>query len=212
MSVISMTNLAYARRKDVSRDDKGLNTTKKVAEETGQKPSTATSATSAIAAMTAYIPTEVLTVYVAVLGAVGVTVPAGTAGTAPGASPVASIAPSASAVPSEPVFTAATAAASTPFPVYAIFIVLVPIVVWGLYARTVKAADKPLPKSFGAWPKWEMVAGTVAFAVWAGALPSSPLEQFSWFSAAVAGVVALIVSMLIGVFAPLFASATLKNS
>ena len=185
MSVSSMANLAYARRDDVEPKAEGLNTSKKVAKETGQKEGTATPVSSAIASMAAYIPTEVITVYVAVLGALGVTV--ATAG-------------------------GATAVASTPLPVYALFIVLVPFIIWGLYARTVKAAGKPLPRSFGAWPKWEMIAGTVAFAIWAAALPSSPLSPFSWFSAAVAGVSALVISMLLGVFAPLFASNALKNS
>jgi hypothetical protein len=191
MSVSSMANMAYARRHDVKPVGEGLETTAKVAQATGQNIETSTPTTSAISSMAAYIPTEVITVYVAVLAAIGTSAPA------PGSQSTATV-------------TAMSLA--SPFPLYILFIILVPVIVWGLYAGTVKAAKKPIPKSIGAWPKWEMFAGTIAFAIWAAALPNSPLSEFSWFSAAVAGIAALVISMLIGVFAPLFASNTLKDS
>ncbi|MGH2483727.1 MAG: hypothetical protein ACRDE9_04650 [Candidatus Limnocylindria bacterium] len=56
-----------------------------------------------------------------------------------------------------------------------------------------------------------MVAATLAFTAWGAALPSSPLGNFGWFSAPLAGVVALVLSMLIGVFAPIFSSKPLAN-
>ncbi len=83
--------------------------------------------------------------------------------------------------------------------------------VWGLYAARARQANRPLPASLAAWPKWEMVAAAIAYAVWAAALPASPLGAFSWFNQAAAGVMALIASMLLGVFAPVFASNTLAN-
>jgi hypothetical protein len=43
------------------------------------------------------------------------------------------------------------------------------------------------------------------------ALPSSPLERYSWFTAGLAGVVALVLSMLIGLFAPIFSSNALAS-
>jgi hypothetical protein len=190
MSVSSMADMAFARRKDVGNPDEGLRDLGRVAEERGQKPETATTASSAIAAIAAYIPTEVLTVYVAILATFGVTVPVeGSAGTE-------------------------TLAATAPTPVmlYVIFLVLAPLVVWGLYAAKARQAGRKLPVSIGAWPKWEMFAGAVAYAIWAAALPASPLGAFDWFNQAAAGVVALIVSMLLGVFAPVFASGSLANS
>ena len=60
------------------------------------------------------------------------------------------------------------------------------------------------------WPR--SGAGAIAYAIWAAALPASPLGAFDWFNQAAAGVVALIVSMLLGVFAPVFASGSLANS
>jgi hypothetical protein len=99
----------------------------------------------------------------------------------------------------------------TPLPVYAAFLILTPIVVWGLYASRAVAAGKRLPRSVRSWPKWEMVAATLAFAAWGAALPSSPLGVFSWFMPALAGVVALVLSLLIGVFSPLFSARPLAN-
>jgi len=85
-------------------------------------------------------------------------------------------------------------------------------VVWALYAAKVRQADKQLPVSIRTWPKWEMAAALIAYAAWAAALPASPLGAFSWFNQAAAGVVALIVSMLLGVFAPVFASNALAEN
>jgi hypothetical protein len=181
MSVSSMADMAFARRKDVGRADEGLPNLDRVAEEKGQKPETATTVSSAVSAIAAYIPTEVLTVYIAILATFGVSIKSGGGAT------------------------------TTPLALYVIFLVLAPLVVWGLYAARARQAGRPLPASLAAWPKWEMLAATVAYAVWAAAMPASPLGVFGWFNQAAAGVVALIVSMLLGVFAPVFASNSLAN-
>jgi hypothetical protein len=208
-----MADMAYARRADVAPNDKGLPTHDRLAEEKGQKPATATTASSALSTIAAYIPTEILTVYVAVLATIGVAVPTSVV---PGGSPGATGSPTASPSPAsgaaaggaDPV----TAASVTPIELYLLFLVLTPIIVWALYATRAKKAGKALPGSFASWPKWEMLAGTVAYAVWAAALPASPLGTFDWFNLAAAGVVALIASMVLGVVAPLFASNALADS
>jgi hypothetical protein len=182
MSVVSMTNLAVARRGEPGRGtDKGLETLDDIATAKDGSTVAKNSATNALSAIVAYIPTEIVTVYVAVLTTLGVTVP-----------------PAAAA--NGEVVTA------TPLPVYGLFILLTPVVVWGLYASRVVAAGKRLPKRIRAWPKWEMLAATLAFAAWGAAMPSSPLEVIPGFEAALAGVVALVLSLLIGVFSPLFSS------
>ena len=99
----------------------------------------------------------------------------------------------------------------TPIPVYVVFIILTPIVVWGLYASRAVTAGKRLPRSLRSWPKWEMVAATLAFAAWGAAMPSSPLGVFEWFMPSLAGVVALVLSLLIGVFSPLFSTRALAS-
>jgi hypothetical protein len=182
MSVISMTNLAISRRADPERGkEKGPESLDEIAAAKDGSTVGKTSTTNALSAIVAYIPTEIVTVYVAVLTTLGVTVP-----------------PAAAA--NGEVVTA------TPLPVYALFILLTPVVVWGLYASRVVAGGKRIPKRIRSWPKWEMLAATLAFAAWGAAMPSSPLEVIPGFQAALAGVVALVLSLLIGVFSPLFSS------
>lgn len=184
MSISSMTDLAFARRTDVEPDGRGIQTLDEVAAEKGQKKEAATTATSALASIAAYLPSEIITIYVAVLATLGIAIDAGGD---------------------------ANQAAATPIEPYLVFAVLTPLVVWGLYAAKAATAGKPLPRSLAAWPKWEMAAATLAFAVWAAALPSSPLERFDWFTSALAGVAALVVSMLLGIFAPLFSRSPLAS-
>jgi hypothetical protein len=86
------------------------------------------------------------------------------------------------------------------------FLVSTPIVVWLVYAAKLKSISLPLPAEPKSWPIWEMFAGTVAYIAWAGALPQSPFERYaeSWYSPAVAGVLVLITSALLGFLAPFF--------
>jgi hypothetical protein len=183
MSISSMTNVAFARRKDTEPIDAGPSTLPEVAAEGGQAASTASGASSTLSAIATYIPTEIVTLYVSVLAVIGVTAPS----------------------PATP------AVASTPFLAFAFFVILTPVVVWALYPTKVNTANKPLPRSVSSWPKWEMIAATLAFTVWAAALPSSPLEQFGWFNAGLAGISVLVVSSLLGLFSPIFTRTTLAN-
>ncbi|WP_273704925.1 hypothetical protein [Candidatus Accumulibacter cognatus] len=84
------------------------------------------------------------------------------------------------------------------------FAVATPIVVWLVYGAKLKQASKPLPTAYGAWPVWEMAAATIAFVAWSFALPRSPFAAYDWYSAALSGVVVLIVSTLLGLVAPFF--------
>lgn len=89
------------------------------------------------------------------------------------------------------------------------FLLATPIVVWLVYGAKVKAANKALPLSFGAWPVWEMLAATVAYCAWAFALPNTPFSAYSWYSSALSGVAVLVASTCLGLLAPYFQS-TLK--
>jgi hypothetical protein len=83
------------------------------------------------------------------------------------------------------------------------FLVLTPVVVWLIYAARVKAAKKKLPLSPRTWPMWEIFAATVAYVAWAIALPDNPFKyQFGWYSPALAGVIVLVISTLLGLMAP----------
>ena len=85
-----------------------------------------------------------------------------------------------------------------------IFLAATPIIVWLVYGAKVKAEQKPLPLAFQAWPVWEMVAATLAFGVWAFALPKTPFTAYAWYSAALAGIAVLVASTILGLLAPFF--------
>ena len=174
MSVSSMTNVAFARRRDVEPVGEAMRTTGEIAQATAEAKATQNPVTTALSAIAAYIPTEVLTLYVAVLAATRGGGDESTQG------------------PTTGDWVAVWA-----------FLVGTPVVVWLLYAAKVRTANKPLPLSPSRWPRWEMFAATVAFVAWAVALPQTPFADFSWYSAALAGVIVLVVSGLLGLIAPI---------
>jgi hypothetical protein len=71
-----------------------------------------------------------------------------------------------------------------------VFLAATPIIQWMVYAAKVKDKGKPLPVRPKAWPKWEMIAATIAYVAWAFALPQTPFTVYAWYSAALSGVAA----------------------
>ncbi len=88
--------------------------------------------------------------------------------------------------------------------VFYTFLIFTPVVVWLVYAAKCKGGGKPLPLAPRNWPIWEMFAAAVAYGAWAFAFSDNPFVGFSWYSSALAGVVILIVSTLLGLLAPIF--------
>jgi len=84
------------------------------------------------------------------------------------------------------------------------FLFATPIVVWLVYGAKVKSLEKPLPLKFRAWPVWEMLAATIAYCAWVLALPNSPFASYEWYSSALAGVIVLVASTVLGLLAPFF--------
>lgn len=82
------------------------------------------------------------------------------------------------------------------------FLIVTPIVVWLTYAGKVRQATGTVPGAIREWPKWEMVAATIAYLAWAFALPETPFAELSFYSAAIAAVVVLVVTTAIGLVAP----------
>ena len=85
-----------------------------------------------------------------------------------------------------------------------IFFVFTPLAIWITYASKISADGKKLPIRPQYWPKWEMLAGTIAYTAWSVGLPGSPFSVFTWYSSAVAGFIVLIASTFLGMIAGLF--------
>ncbi|QIN83743.1 hypothetical protein GBA63_14700 [Rubrobacter tropicus] len=143
-------------------------------EATGENPETKSPVTTALEAIVTYIPTEIVATYVAVVAVIHPTI-AGTTTEAPVADWI----------------------------VFLAFLVLTPITAWLVYAAKCLNAGKQLPTG-AALPLWEMSAATVAFVVWAATLPETPLGGFPWYTSGLAAILLLIVSMVLGLIAPLF--------
>jgi hypothetical protein len=85
-----------------------------------------------------------------------------------------------------------------------LFLALSPSICWVLYATKLRHRGNPMPLHPKLWPHWPMVAATISYAVWAYTLPATPFSSFSWYQAAVGTVVLLLVTMLLGLLAPMF--------
>jgi hypothetical protein len=78
---------------------------------------------------------------------------------------------------------------------------LTPALLLLIYVSKVAASGARLPGP-GAWPWWKMCAATVAFIVWALAVPGNP--YLSGAASAVAGLGAMLTSSLLQLMTPIF--------
>ena len=81
------------------------------------------------------------------------------------------------------------------------FVALTPVLLLLIFISKVAATGATLPGP-ALWPWWKMFAATVAFFVWAIAVPGNPYLADT--GAAVAGVGAMLVSTLLTVVTPIF--------
>jgi hypothetical protein len=81
------------------------------------------------------------------------------------------------------------------------FVALTPVLLLLIYVSKVAATGDALPGP-ALWPWWKMFAATVAFFVWALAVPGNPYLKD--MTAAVAGLGAMLVSTLLNVLTPIF--------
>lgn len=79
--------------------------------------------------------------------------------------------------------------------VFWFFLAFTPIVTWLVYAAKARSANLSL--GLKTWPYWEMIAGTIGFAVWAAAFPNTPFADRAWYSSPVAGFAVLLVTSLL---------------
>lgn len=92
----------------------------------------------------------------------------------------------------------------TPKVIYWFFATLTPILVLVIYfGKRSVAKLKPTVPTLWQWPWWKTIAATIAFLVWALAVPTNPYIDGALKSALV-GFLAIFVSTILSVFEPLF--------
>lgn len=88
--------------------------------------------------------------------------------------------------------------------IYWFFAILTPILVLVIYFGKRKVARiQPTIPPLREWPWWKTIAATIAFLIWALAVPSNPYVEGALKSALV-GFLAVFVSTILSVFEPLF--------
>jgi uncharacterized membrane protein YfcA len=88
--------------------------------------------------------------------------------------------------------------------VYWFFAILTPILVLVIYFGKRRVANlQPTIPAPWKWPWWKTIAATIAFLIWALAVPSNPYIHGALKSALI-GFLALFVSTILSVFEPLF--------
>lgn len=87
--------------------------------------------------------------------------------------------------------------------VYWLFGLLTPILFALILIGKRKAAGGNQTGVFGNWPWWKTIAATVAFLVWALAVPGPPDIPYDT-SGAIAGVFALFISTFLSILEPIF--------
>jgi hypothetical protein len=90
----------------------------------------------------------------------------------------------------------------SPMFIYWTFVVITPMLFLLLFLSRLQVEKQPIPP-FRAWPLWRMIAATIAFGVWALAIPNNPYIHGP-AAAAVSGVGALFVSMVLSLLDPFF--------
>lgn len=195
MSLRSLANAAAARRPDVGMLNEvphGLGEIAAAAntppeKSLGDSPA-ATSVDTALNLLIGYIPTEIVTLYLAVMGVlqpadVSTNQTATTDATRSALSAVDSYQPE--------------------WLAFFFFLVATPLAFWAIYIGKLRAAGKPVARK--TLPLWEPTAALIAFLAWAFAIPNSPFRSFEdWYSPAIAAIIALIISAVLGLAAPIF--------
>jgi hypothetical protein len=91
----------------------------------------------------------------------------------------------------------------TPTITYWFFVCFTPVLMLLLFLNQLAIAGKVWKISVAQWPWWRIIASTVAFAVWALAVPGNPLKfADATVSGVIAGLAALFVSTLLNLLAP----------
>jgi hypothetical protein len=170
MSVVSMSQVGYARRTD---NNLAQPTSALLVNEAAHGDSAPNDVlTSALGSIATYIPSELVVLYTGVIAAISASNSSSHRGQ---------------------------------WVAFWLIFGLTPVTVWVLYATRVKTAGKKLPLDPHIWPWLEMIVGLIAFFIWAAALPKSPVQlDWSFYNTAVATIIVLVGTFVIGLVTPLF--------
>ena len=93
----------------------------------------------------------------------------------------------------------------TPGMTYWFFVALTPLLLLLLFFRELKIANKNIKIPVSQWPWWRMIASTIAFTVWAMAVPGNPIiTSDNAAGGIVAGLAAILVSTFLNILTPFF--------
>lgn len=87
--------------------------------------------------------------------------------------------------------------------IYWFFGILTPLLVVLIYLGKRRLANLPTIPSLPDWPWWKTIAATIAFLVWALAVPNNPYIRGD-VKSAVAGFFAIFISTILSVLEPIF--------
>lgn len=85
-----------------------------------------------------------------------------------------------------------------------VFLGFTPVATWVVYAVKLKGRNALKGLKFKQWPWWELFSASLAFTVWAYALPGSAFSSLSWYKPGLGTAGLLFISFLLGMLAPLF--------
>jgi hypothetical protein len=95
-----------------------------------------------------------------------------------------------------------TASSRLNWAIFGIFVVITPLCTLLLYAGR-KQDGRRLMRQPARWPRFELIAATIGFVLWACALPDSPFSGLGWYRPALGAVALIIGALVIGLSAPL---------
>lgn len=85
-----------------------------------------------------------------------------------------------------------------------VFLGFTPVAQWVVFAVKLKGRNKLKNLKLKQWPWWAIFSASLAFVVWAYALPASPFSSLSWYKPGLGTAGLLFISFLLGMLAPLF--------
>jgi len=79
--------------------------------------------------------------------------------------------------------------------IFVAFLLITPAAVWATWAAKLRAGGTSVPINPKQWPWWPLAAATIAFAVWAAALPESIFTTIPGFRSYMATIALIVLAL-----------------